>query len=87
MLLAQNQKGLAAEAMHELGNLHYHMGNIRGAYKWWADALDTLLNYKDAIHKWRAQITAGQDISETLLEKCGLWGCLLGGTLCSNIAQ
>ena len=22
-----------------------------------------------------------------LLDKCGLWGCILGGTLCSNIAQ
>ena len=29
MLLANNQKGLAAEAMHELGNLHYHMSNMK----------------------------------------------------------
>ena len=29
MLNAKNQKGLAAQAMHELGNLHYHAGNIR----------------------------------------------------------
>ena len=29
LLLAGNQKGLAAEAMRELGNLHYHNGNIR----------------------------------------------------------
>ena len=29
MLIAGQQKGLAAEATRELGNLHYHMGNIR----------------------------------------------------------
>ena len=27
--MANNQKGLAAEAMKELGNLHYHNGNLR----------------------------------------------------------
>ena len=29
MLLAKNEKGLAAQAMHESGNLHYHASNIR----------------------------------------------------------
>ena len=29
MLLANNQKGLAAQAMRELGNIHYHMNNMR----------------------------------------------------------
>ena len=29
----------------------------------------------------------GVDISQALLEKCGLWGCILGGCLASNIAQ
>ena len=29
MLLAKNEKGLAAQAMHESGNLHYHATNIR----------------------------------------------------------
>ena len=33
MLNAKNQKGLAAQAMHELGNLHYHAGNIRYDYR------------------------------------------------------
>ena len=30
---------------------------------------------------------SGSEISTLLLEKCGLWGCILGGVLCSNIAQ
>ena len=53
LLLAKNQRGLAVEAMRELANLHYHTGNMRGAYKWWSDALDTLLSATDVIHSWR----------------------------------
>ena len=29
MMLARKQYGLASQAMHELGNVHYHAGNIR----------------------------------------------------------
>ena len=29
MLLARKQLGLAAQAMHELGNLYYHAANTR----------------------------------------------------------
>ena len=29
ILLAHNQKSLAAQAMHELGNLQYHGGSLR----------------------------------------------------------
>jgi hypothetical protein len=29
MLHAKNQKGLAAQALQELGNIHYHAANIR----------------------------------------------------------
>lgn len=87
MLLAQNQKGLAAEAMHELGNLHYHTGNMRGAFKWWSDTLDTLMDECDALHCWRNTYGRKTDISQALLDKCGLWGCILGAIVCSNIAQ
>lgn len=87
MLLANTQKGLAAEAMKELGNLHYHTGNIKGAYMWWSESLDTLLSTKDAIHKWRQLLAKAEDKSSALLNKCGLWGCILGGVLASNIAQ
>ncbi len=87
MLLANGQKGLAAQAMKELGNLHFHSGNIRSAYKWWSESLDTLLGQKDVITSWRTLFKAGEDISCTLLAKCGLWGCTLGGVIASNIAQ
>ena len=42
--MAGNQRGLAAQAMKELANLQYHTGNNRGAFHWWAEALDVLLN-------------------------------------------
>ena len=29
MLMARKQSGLAAQAMHELGNVHYHASNIK----------------------------------------------------------
>nr|XP_034306398.1 cilia- and flagella-associated protein 54 isoform X5 [Crassostrea gigas] len=87
MLLAKNQRSQAAQAMHELGNLQYHASNIRGAYKWWAESLDHTLRTTDALHTWREMMKDSTDISSDLLKKCGLWGCLLGGVLASNIAQ
>ena len=59
---------------------------LRGAYKWWSDALDTLLRCSDAIHTWR-NICPDGDFCHFLLQKCGLWGCVLGGILAANIAQ
>ncbi|KAK3102398.1 hypothetical protein FSP39_011137 [Pinctada imbricata] len=87
MLLAKNQRPLAAQAMHELGNIQYHASNIRSAYKWWAESLDFTLNTTDALHTWRELFKDSTDISSDMLQRCGLWGCLLGGVLASNIAQ
>ena len=65
--------------------LHNPLCLSRGAYKWWSNSLDTLLGMSDAIHKWRR--TYKTDVSVQLLNHCGLWGCLLGGVLASNMAQ
>ncbi|CAC5396095.1 unnamed protein product [Mytilus coruscus] len=86
MLNAKKEKGLASQAMHELGNLQYHAGNIRGAYKYWSDSLDLVLNTSDAIHTWR-RLLDSSDVSGDMLQRCGLWGCMVGGILASNIAQ
>ena len=37
--------------MRELANLLYHAGNIRGAYRWWSESLDMLLNTKGMLLK------------------------------------
>ncbi|XP_078673131.1 cilia- and flagella-associated protein 54-like isoform X2 [Branchiostoma floridae x Branchiostoma belcheri] len=87
MLLAHNQKGLSAQAMHELANLQYHAGNVRAAYKCWSEALDIVMNMPDALHSWRKLMDTGQSLAGTLLKKCGLWGCVLGGVLAAKIAQ
>ncbi|PFX16137.1 Uncharacterized protein C12orf55-like [Stylophora pistillata] len=90
MLQFRKQKSLAAQAMHELGNIMFHSGNIRAAYKWWAESLDTILNTVDSLKTWR-DLTSSSDTllkpGAALLQRCGLWGCLLGGVLASNIAQ
>lgn len=112
MLQAQNQRGLAAQAMRELACIHYNTGNLRyghqislhhvylyitiimllfiagccrGAYQWWSEGLDTLLHMKRSVQHWRS--LTSDDLSVTLLAKCGIWGCLLGAILSSNIAQ
>ena len=64
--------------------------NHRAAYKWWAESLDTILNTTDSLKTWR-DLTSSSDVSikpcAALLQRCGLWGCLLGGVLAADIAQ
>ena len=60
---------------------------LRAAYKWWAEALDLILDADDALHTWRDLFKDSDDISADLLQRCGIWGCMLGGVLTSNIAQ
>ncbi|KAK7102964.1 hypothetical protein V1264_021114 [Littorina saxatilis] len=87
MLVAKNQKGLAAQALQEVGNIHYHAANIRAAYRCWAESLDIVLGMSNCLHTWRRETHGQEDISAFLLERCGLWGCVVGGVLASNIAQ
>ena len=58
------------------------------AYKYWNDALDHLLGSKDSIIKWRNDFWNSETKdTDKLLQKCGVWGCLLGGVLTSKMAQ
>lgn len=59
----------------------------RAAYRCWAESLDLVLGMTDAIRVWRQETQTAQDVSQLLLERCGLWGCVTGGVLASNIAQ
>ncbi|XP_033102653.1 cilia- and flagella-associated protein 54-like isoform X3 [Anneissia japonica] len=89
MLLSRKHTDLAAQGSHELGNLHYHSGNIRAAFRWWSEALDLILKTTDTLHTWRKILggSSEDDISSQLLQRCGMWGCLLGAILASKIAQ
>ena len=66
------------------------LSHLRAAYKWWAESLDTILSIADSLKKWR-DLTSSSDSSvkpaSALLQKCGLWGCLLGGVLAAKVAQ
>ena len=68
-----------------MGNINYIITCFRGAYKYWSDSLDLTLNTTDAIHTWRS--LDSNDVSSDMLQRCGIWGCLLGGILASNMAQ
>jgi len=59
----------------------------RAAYKWWSEALDSLIGIQNAVHNWQSVLKKSGDVSSDLLKKCGLWGCLLSGVISSNIAQ
>lgn len=60
------------------------------AYRYWNDALDNLTGVKNSLIKWRLEFTSkeSRDIdTDKLLQKCGIWGCLLGGVLTSKMAM
>jgi hypothetical protein len=60
------------------------------AYKYWNEALDHLIGIKDSLLNWRKEFkdSATTEINTgKILQKCGVWGCLLGGILTSKMAQ
>ena len=90
LLLSHNEKDLAVQALHELGNIYHFNRDIAMAYRYWNEALDTLLGVKNSIVQWRREFydeEAKVSLTEKVLEKCGIWGCVLGGVLSSKMAQ
>ncbi|XP_014662556.1 PREDICTED: cilia- and flagella-associated protein 54-like [Priapulus caudatus] len=84
---AAGKPSLLAQALHELGNLHFYRDNLRGAYACWADAADVLLKKTDVINNWRMCLTAEELGGAALLARCGVWGCLLAGILVTDVAR
>ena len=81
---------LAAQAMHELGNIMFHCHNVKEAYKWWSCALDAILRLSNGLKVWRSLIDLENNTLnayKALLDKCGVWGCLLGGLLAVKVAR
>lgn len=92
LLLSFKEKDLAIQLMHELGNIYHFGKDIPMAYRNWNEALDTLVGVKNSIIHWRKEFTCENDKTnqintKLLLDKCGIWGCLLGGVLASKMAQ
>uniref|UniRef100_A0ABM5GFE7 Cilia- and flagella-associated protein 54 isoform X1 n=1 Tax=Pogona vitticeps TaxID=103695 RepID=A0ABM5GFE7_9SAUR len=97
-LETKNQQGLKVQACHELGNLHFSMGNKRAAFKCWCQGLDGTLKIVDALHHWQefdgsSENATGnvanisQDFCEKFVARAGIWGCLQGAVLAAKIAQ
>jgi len=60
------------------------------AYNYWNEALNTLTGVKESLVNWRKEFVLSEDKqidTHKLLDKCGIWGCLLGGVLTSKMAQ
>ena len=92
LLLSFKEKDLATQMMHELGNIYHFSRDIPMAYRNWNEALDTLVGVKNSLIHWRKEFTCQSDNTKQinpklLLDKCGLWGCLLGGLLTAKMAQ
>ena len=76
--------------MHELGNIYHFNRNLQAAYRYWNEALDMLLGVKNSLVTWRREFYDEEtktSKTEKILEKCGIWGCILGGVLTAKMAQ
>ncbi|KAM6216446.1 LOW QUALITY PROTEIN: cilia- and flagella-associated protein 54 [Rhynchocyon petersi] len=97
VLHANNQRGLKAQALHELGSLLIFAGKKRSAFKCWCQALDDIFRKSDMLHTWKEyskSLTRDglsppgcKDYSEEFLSKVGIWGCLQGAVIAAKIAQ
>uniref|UniRef100_A0A8C5N1B0 Cilia and flagella associated protein 54 n=1 Tax=Leptobrachium leishanense TaxID=445787 RepID=A0A8C5N1B0_9ANUR len=95
ILHSENQQGLKAQALHELGNLHLYARNKRAAFKCWCQALDETLNMPDALNSWRELDSSpdstsngrSKDYSEKFLCRAGIWGCLLAAVITAKMSR
>ncbi len=75
---------------HKFPSFISPLATIRNVYKWWNEALDRLTSCKDCLIKWRKEFLdkdTKQIMHATMLNKFGLWGCIMGGVIASKIAQ
>ncbi|PAA71375.1 hypothetical protein BOX15_Mlig003427g1 [Macrostomum lignano] len=86
LLSAKKQRSLAAQAYRELGCLLLHLERPRDALFYWSECLDCLLGVEDALNNWHS-VVGSSDAPSVLMQRCGVWGCILGGIAASNIAQ
>ena len=62
----------------------------RMAYKWWLEALNCILQVKDALQSWGSIFGSSKGsivCSKPLLERCGIWGCVLAGVIAAKIGR
>eukprot|EP00079_Xenopus_tropicalis_P023165 XP_012815326.1 PREDICTED: cilia- and flagella-associated protein 54 isoform X1 [Xenopus tropicalis] len=95
ILHSENQQGLKAQALHELGNLYMYAGNKRAAFKCWCQALDETLNLSDTLNSWQELDSSpdsicngrSKDYSEKFLSQAGIWGCLQAAVITAKMSR
>ncbi|XP_052823613.1 cilia- and flagella-associated protein 54-like [Octopus bimaculoides] len=86
LLLHKNEKELAAQMLSEMGHVQLISGDRKAAFQSWNSSLELILRLnKKSASNWRSVYQ--DDIDAHLLKTCGIWGCLLGGTVAVFIAR
>ncbi|XP_050964277.1 cilia- and flagella-associated protein 54-like [Labeo rohita] len=85
-LQANKFNSLQAQALHDLGNLHFYNGNRRSAHSFWSKALDCALQSSGVLESWDGDSWGSSSFQE-ILRHAGIWGCLQGALLSAKIAQ
>ncbi|XP_065653351.1 cilia- and flagella-associated protein 54-like isoform X2 [Hydra vulgaris] len=88
--LLQQQSEYVAWAMHDLGNIFFHLKDKRSANMWWSKAIDSIVKKSEGLKLWRELILVDEKsilAYKKLLEKFDIWGCLLVSLLAAKIAR
>ncbi|XP_034034310.1 cilia- and flagella-associated protein 54-like [Thalassophryne amazonica] len=85
-LLANQHDSLGVQALHDMGNLQYCLGNKRKAHSNWCKAVDCALKSSNVLEKWDG-VSFGSDSFHQTVKICGIWGCLQAAGITAKIAQ
>ncbi|CAF4177135.1 unnamed protein product [Rotaria sp. Silwood2] len=89
LLLGQNRRDQYCQVLTELGDLYFHCDKLMESKTAWCDVIDTILDGHDVVTTWFQNDTLKNLLSNRgkLLEKCGIWGCLLGSIVTCKLAK
>ena len=62
---------------------------VRESKTAWCDVMDTILDGRDVIISWFKNDALKNLLTNRtqLLQKCGVWGCLMGAVVTSKLAK
>ncbi|CAF2036857.1 unnamed protein product [Rotaria magnacalcarata] len=89
LLLGQNRPDQYCQVLTELGDLYFHCEKLMESKTAYCDVIDTILGCHDVVTTWFKNDTLKTLLSNRgqLLQKCGIWGCLLGAIVTSKLAK
>ncbi|CAF0864674.1 unnamed protein product [Adineta ricciae] len=89
LLLGQNRRDLYCQIQSELGDLYFHCDKLLESKTVWCDVIDLLLESTDVVTTWFKKDSLRNLVSNRvqLIQKCGIWGCLLLAIVTSKLAK